>query len=106
MDAQSDGMRMIRSQLCQAVNRLQAESRYLTDADVTRRMREIERIAREHELIPLARIAKSGLHTMHGPGHRHALACHLERMEDAAGCNAPGEDAIAAIMASIAVRLA
>lgn len=106
MDARSDGMRMIRSQLCHAVNRLRAESRYLSDVTVGRRMREIERIAREHDMIPLARVARSGLHTVDGSGQRHALAVHLERMEDAAGCNAPGDGEIAAIMASIAVRLA
>lgn len=106
MDAQGDGMRMVRSQLCAAVLRLQSESRYMTDAAVARRMGEIERVATEHGLTPLARVARGGAHAVHGPGHRHALARHLERMEDAAGCTRVDDDAASAILASIAVRFA
>lgn len=98
-------MRVIRSQLCAAVLRLEAESKHMTDASVAARMGEIERIATEYGLSSLARVARGGAHAVHGPGRKHALACHLERMEDAIGCTPLDNDATAAIMASIAIRL-
>lgn len=105
MDAQSDGMSVIRSQLCQAVLRLEAESKHMTDAAVAARMGEIERVATEHGLTSLARVARGGAHAVHGPGRRHALTCHLERMEDAIDCTGHQGEAATAMLASIAIRL-
>lgn len=101
----NDGLRMIQSRLCAAVERLQRESTTLSDATIACRMAEIERVAHDHGLDPVAQLARAGLHASLGPGQRRALACHLERMEDAIGCSGPNVEAMSAIMASIAIRL-
>lgn len=106
MNAQTDGMRIIQSRLADAVERLHAEAPRLSDAAVRVRMGAIERQALEHGMTPLARVARAGMCAAARPGHRTALARHLERMEDAAGCRPLDEAGTAAIMASIAVRLA
>lgn len=105
MHTQSDAIGTIRGQLCQTVERLQTDARRLSDAAIVRRMSEIERVAKENGLVPLARIARCGLHAIHGSGPRAALASYLERMEDAIGCGGQDDGATAAIMASIAIRL-
>ena len=107
MTTPNDGLRMIQSRLCEAVERLQRESTRLSDAAIATRMGEIERVAHDHGMHPLAHLARAGAHASMGPGHRsgprRALACHLERMEDACRCTGPND--VAAIMASIAIRL-
>lgn len=105
MNAQSDGMSVIRSQLCQAVLRLEAESKHMTDTAVAARLGEIERLAAEHGLTSLARVARSGAHAVHRPGGKRALASYLERMEDASGVTGVGDEGSAAILGSIALRL-
>ena len=105
MTIANDGLRVIQSRLCAAVERLQRESTRLSDATIATRMGEIERVAADHGMDPLAHLARAGLHAALGPGHRRALACHLERMEDACRCTGPSDAATAAIMASIAIRL-
>ncbi len=105
MNIQSDAMSMIRTQLCETVERLQSQARKMSAAAIAERLREIERIARDHDMIHLARIARSSVHAVYGPGHRAALECHLQHMEVAIGCTRLDEDATAAIMASIAIRL-
>ncbi len=105
MTPHTDGLRVIQSRLCAAVERLQRESTRMSDAAIASRMSEIERVAHDHGMNPLARLARAGLHASMGPGHRRALACHLERMEDAIGCTYMNEEATAAILASIAIRL-
>ena len=105
MTPRTDGIRMIQSQLYSAVERLQRESTHMSDARISRRMGEIERIAQDHGLTSMAHLTRAGMHAALGPGHRRALACHLERMDDAIGSPHASEDATAAIMASIAIRL-
>ncbi|HZF44048.1 MAG TPA: hypothetical protein VEZ48_11645 [Sphingomonadaceae bacterium] len=106
MTAPTDGLLMIQSQLSQAVAALYANAPRMTDAAVARRMEAIERKATEYGLTPLAEVARAGRHAAGAPGYRTALAQHLERMDDAIGCRPLDDAATAAIMASIALRLA
>lgn len=101
-----DGMLIIQGRLADAVERLRADAPRLGQADVAARMAAIEAQATEHGMTPLAAVARRGMYAAQAPGGRTALACHLERMEDAAGCRAVDEAGTAAIMASIALRLA
>ena len=106
MKPTADGMLIIQSRLADAVERLQADAPRLSDAAMGARMAAIEAQATEHGLHPLAAVARRGMYAARMPGGRTALACHLERMEDAMGCRAVDEAGTAAIMASIALRLA
>ena len=106
MKPQPDAIRVIQSQLAAAVERLQVDAPRLSDARVGQRLAAIEASATEHGMGPLARIARAGMYRARTPGYRTVLACHLERMEDAARCRPLDEAGTAAIMASIAVRLA
>lgn len=106
MTAPTDGLLMIQSQLSQAVAALCAASPRMSDEAIARRMEAIERKAAEYGMTPLASVARAGRRAAAAPGYRTALARHLERMEDAIGCQPVDEAATAAIMASIALRLA
>ena len=106
MTAPTDGLLILQSQLSQAVAALYEGSPQMSDAAVARRMEAIERKACEYGMMPLAHVARAGRHAAGAPGYRTALARHLERMDDAIGCRPVDEAATAAIMASIALRLA
>jgi len=106
MTAPADGLLIIQSQLSQAVAALYASAPRMSDAAVARRMEAIERKAVEYGMIPLAKVARAGRRAAGVAGYRTALARHLERMDDAIGCQPLDEAATAAIMASIALRLA
>ena len=100
------GLAIVRTRLSAAIAELGADARRMPDRDVARAMAAIERVAIEHGMKPLAAVARAGMHAAKGPGHRTALACHLERMEDAAACRPLDAAGTTAIMAAIAVRLA
>lgn len=106
MKPQPDGMLIIQGQLSHAIATLHAGAGRMSDATIARRMAAIEDKAAEHGLTPLARVARAGRCAAASPGYRTALAHHLERMEDAVGCRPLDEAGTAAIMASIALRLA
>lgn len=106
MTAPTDGMLIIQGRLSQAVAALHANAPRMSDATIARRMAAIERVAAEHGMTPLAKVARAGRHAAAAPGYRTALARHLERMEDAIACRPLDEAGTAAIMAAIAVRLA
>ncbi|CAA9481636.1 MAG: hypothetical protein AVDCRST_MAG91-45 [uncultured Sphingomonadaceae bacterium] len=106
MKPQPDGLLIIQGRLAQAIDRLHADAPRMSDKVVGRALAAIERQATEHGLGPLAAVTRRGMYRVQSPGWRTALACHLERMEDACRCRPRDEAGTAAIMASIAVRLA
>ena len=106
MQHETDGLTLVRSRLAEAVDRLSREAPRLSDRLVARRVAAIESEASAHGMGPLAAVARRGMYAAGAPGFRTALACHLERMEDAIGCRPLDEAGTAAIMAAIAVRLA
>lgn len=106
MKPQPDAMMIIQSRLSEAVGRLRADAPRLGDAAIARRLDAIGRTAREHGMTPLCEVTRRSMGACGLPGYRTAIARHLERMDDAIGCRALDEAGTAAIMASIAVRLA
>ena len=106
MKPQQDAICIIQSRLADAVAELHAGMRRMPDSVVARRMASIERVATEHGMTPLAAVTRAGMYAAQNPGYRTALACHLERMEDAAACRPMDTAGTSAIMATIALRLA
>lgn len=102
---QADALNIVRSALCQAVERLENAAPRLSTREIDRRMAEVGRMARDYDIAPVARLAECAARAHPGAGHRAALLAHLQRMEDAIGCASEPERASTAILASIAIRL-
>ena len=109
MRPEQDAMMLVRGELCERLESLQAMSRRLSTHDFTVRIDSIRSLAAAYGLVPVVRLAEA-LERAIGECERHdARACptalYLARLQDAIGCERLDEAASEAILASICVRL-
>lgn len=109
MRPESDAMMVVRSDLCERLESLQAMSRRLSARDFTAGVEGIRMLAAAYGLIPVVRLAEAleraiGESAGHDP-RRCPSALYLARLQDAIGCTRLDESASEALLASISVRL-
>jgi hypothetical protein len=109
MRPESDAMMVVRADLCERLESLQAMSRRVSARDFTARVEGIRTVAAAYGLTPVVRLAEA-LERAIGESAGHdprgcASALYLARLQDAIGCARLDEPASEALLASISVRL-
>ena len=105
MRAGNEGMLLVRAELCERLESLQALSRRLSERDFTASVDAIRSLAAAYGLIPVVRLAEALERAVQESHGRCPRALYLGRLHDAIGCERLDEQASQAILASISVRL-
>ena len=104
MRAEHDAMMLVRADLCERLERLQAMSRRMSEADFAQALSSIRTVAGAYGLSPVVRLAEAFDRALAeaGPCPR---GLYLDRLRDAVGCDRLDDQASQAMLASISVRL-
>jgi hypothetical protein len=109
MRPESDAMMVVRADLCERLESLQAMSRRLSARDFAARVEGIRTVAAAYGLTPVVRLAEALERALaESAGHDPrscASALYLACIQDAIGCNRLDERASEALLASVSVRL-
>jgi hypothetical protein len=109
MRPEADSMLLVRAELCDRLDSLQAAARRLSTRDFTGRIESIRMLAAAYGLVPVVRLAEALEHAIARSERREVRACptalYLARLQDAIGCERLDEEASEAILASVSVRL-
>jgi hypothetical protein len=106
MRAGTDGMMLVRAELCERLDALQSLSRRVSARDFTTYVDSIRTIAAAYGLIPVVRLAEALERSVSENGRDCHRALYLGRLRDAIGCERLDEQASETLLASISVRLA
>lgn len=106
MRAGTDGMMLVRAELCDQLDALQSLSRRVSARDFTASVDSIRTLAAAYGLIPVVRLAEALERAVSEHGRDCPRALYLGRLRDAIGCERLDEQASEALLASISVRLA
>ena len=106
MRAEHDAMMLVRADLFDRLDSLQALSRRRSPDDFTADVDAIRSLAAAYGLIPVVRLAEARERAMFEEAGACPTALYLGRLRDAIGCERLDEQASQAILASISVRLA
>jgi hypothetical protein len=104
MQAGSDAMMLVRAELCEKLENLQALSRRLSTRDFTSNVDAIRSLAASYGLTPVVRLAEALERAIFEDGRDCPTALYLGRLRDAIGCERLDEQASQSILASISVR--
>jgi hypothetical protein len=106
MRAGTDGMILVRAELCERLEALQSLSRRVSARDFTDYVDSIRTLAAAYGLIPVVRLAEALERAVSEHGRDCPRALYLGRLSDAIGCERLDEQASETLLASISVRLA
>ena len=104
MGVEQNGMMLVRAELCERLQGLQAMSRRHRGRDFNDSVESIRRIAAAYGLTPVVRLAEA-LERAAAEGDACPTSLYLGRLQDAIGCERVDEAASQAMLASISVRL-
>jgi len=108
MRPDNDAMMLVRAELSERLESLQALSRRLSTRDFTASVDAIRSLAAAYGLIPVVRLAEALERAVFETDRHDARACptalYLTRLKDAIGCERLDEQASQAILASVCVR--
>lgn len=107
MRSQQDSMMVVRAELCERLESLQAHAQRLSTRAFAENVDGIRVLAAAYGLIPVVRLAQALERSLCQSSSAHACptALYLQRMGDAIGCERLDEQASEAMMASVAIRL-
>lgn len=109
MRPESDAMMVVRAELCERLEALQAMARRLSARDFTARVEAIRTLAAAYGLVPVVRLAEALERAIGESAGQDPRSCpcalYLARLQDAIGCTRLDEPASEALLASISVRL-
>jgi hypothetical protein len=105
MRIDSDGLMMVRAELCERLASLQSAARRLSKRDFAESVAGIKRLAAAYGLTPVVRVAAA----LERADAEDRVACprdlYLGRLQDAIGCERMEESASEAMLASVSIRL-
>jgi hypothetical protein len=105
MAAESDGMMLVRAELCERLAGLQSAARRLSARDFAESLGSIKRLAAAYGLIPVVRVADALERAVAEDRGGCPRALYLGRLQDAIGCEPMDEKSAEAILASVSIRL-
>jgi hypothetical protein len=98
-----DAIAEARMQIGERIAELRQSMPRLSPLDLYARMDSIRRLAAQNGMIALECLARNSSQLALVPGHRVAMTCALDHIDDAFACSS--EQDTAAILAALAVRL-
>jgi len=99
----ADALAMVRAQVASRVARIRSAGPRLSSRDLHAQLETIRRLAADHGLGALEGLARCSAQRALLPGHRVAVDCCLEHVEEALDSRSDRDCAI--ILAALAVRL-
>lgn len=105
MNAGNEAMMLVRAELCERLESLQALSLRLSSRDFTANVDAIRTLAAAYGLTPVVRLAEALERAVYESDGRCPRSLYLGRLHDAIGCDRLDEQASQAILASVSVRL-
>lgn len=105
MQAQADGMMLVRAELCERLAGLQSAARSLGQRDFAESLAGIKTLAAAYGLTPVVRVADALERAVAEDRGGCPRALYLGRLQDAIGCERMEESAAEAILASVSIRL-
>ena len=105
MRPETDGMMLVRAELCERLTSLQTLARRLSARDFTESVESLKRLAAAYGLTPVVRIADALERSVAEDAGLGSRTLYLHRLEDAIGCERLDEEASQAMLASVCVRL-
>jgi hypothetical protein len=104
MRANEDGIIVVRAELCERLASLRQSADRLSGRAFSENVDGIRRLAALYGLTPVVRVADALERAVAEEGRGCARALYLGRLQDAIGCEATGEGASEALLASVSVR--
>ena len=101
----ADAKLAVRAELCDRIDQLARELPHINAARLAFAVDDIRRIARDHNLRPLAELARSLENAIADSGGATVVLSFLEAMGDAAGCECIDPSAAQSYLASVGLRL-
>jgi hypothetical protein len=105
MQCDNQAMMLIRAELCERLNSLQALSRRMPTRDFAAAVDAIRTLAAAYGLTPVVRLAEALERSVFEDERTCPTALYLSRLHDAIGCERLDEQASQAMLASVSVRL-
>lgn len=105
MRPEADGMNLVRAELCERLASLQTAARRLSERDFSESVDAIKRLAAAYGLTIVVRVADALERAVAEDRGACPRALYLGRLHDAIGCEALGESAAEAMLASVSIRL-
>ena len=105
MRTQLDGMMVVRADLCDRLDALQKAAAKLTIRDFMSQIGAIRTLALAYGLFPVAAVADALSRAIAAEPRGCPAGLYFDRLRDAVGCEAQGEAASEALLASISIRL-
>lgn len=105
MRADSDGMNLVRAELCERLASLQTTASRLSTRDFADSVAALKRLAAAYGLLPVVRIADALERAVAEDRTACPRALYLGRLQDAIGCERLEESAAQAMLASVSIRL-
>ena len=105
MRPQTDGMMLVRAELCERLASLQTAAARLSASDFHESVDSIKRLAAAYGLTPVVRVAEALERAVAEDRGACPRALYLGRLHDAIGCERLEGSAAEAMLASISVRL-
>jgi hypothetical protein len=104
MRMDNDAMMLVRAELCDRLEALQALSLRLAGSEFTTGVDALRNLAAAYGLTPVVRIAEALERAVYEDEIACPTALYLGRLQDAIGCERLDEQASQAMLASISVR--
>jgi hypothetical protein len=106
MRIDNDAMMLVRAELCDRLEALQALSQRLAGSEFTAGVDALRTLAAAYGLTPVVRLAEALERAVYEDDIACSTALYLGRLQDAIGCERLDEQASQAMLASISVRFA
>lgn len=104
----NDGMLVVRAELCERLDAMQAAAGRIAVRDLAQRIGGLKTMAAAYGLVPVVCIAEALERALAAEPRLCPAGLYFDRLRDAIGCDAEGEDegaASEALLASISIRL-
>ena len=105
MRSETDGMLVVRAELCDRLDSLQQAAARLSVRDFSQRLASIRTMAAAYGLIPVVCLADALDRAVRAQPRGCPAGLYFDRLRDAIGCAAQDERASEALLASISIRL-
>ncbi len=100
-----DGMMVVRAELVDQLEALQQAMRRASVRDLSQRIGAIRTMAAAYGMIPVVCLCEAFDRALRAQPRGCPAGLYFERLRDAIGCQAQGEEASEALLASISIRL-
>jgi hypothetical protein len=105
MGNHGDGMMLVRADLCDRLDRLQAAAEQMTVRDLMQGIATIRTMAGAYGLVPVVMLASAFERAIQTQPRGCPAGLYFDRLRDAVGCSSADDATAEALLASVSIRL-